>query len=94
MAKNAIFEHKNGQKYHFRVGFMKQTPWGADFDVVLFECEWPPPPIYLHDYLEHVFKIWHGFSTNVKKIFFCVRNFCRPPETPLWPEISVTEKNF
>ena len=22
MAKNAIFEHKNGQKYHFRAGFM------------------------------------------------------------------------
>ena len=22
MAKNAIFEHKNGQKYHFQVGFM------------------------------------------------------------------------
>ena len=37
------------------------------------------PPIYLHDYLEHIFKIWHGFSTNVKKLFFCVRNFCRPP---------------
>ena len=64
------------------------------FDVILFECEWPAPPIYLHDYLEHVFKIWHGFSTNVKKIFFCVRNFCRPPETPLWSEISVSEKNF
>ena len=52
------------------------------------------PPIYLHDYLEHVFKIWHGFSTHVKRIFFCVRNFCRPPEISLWPEISVSEKQF
>ena len=22
----------------------KNLSWGADFDVVLFECEWPPPP--------------------------------------------------
>ena len=27
-------------------------------------------------------------------MFFCARNFCRPPEIPLWSEISVSEKNF
>ena len=45
------------------------------------ECEWPPP-IYLHDYLEHVFKIWHGLSTNVKKKVFLCQKFLPTPRNP------------
>ena len=30
-----------------------------------------------------------GWVQHWKKIFFCVRNFCRPPETPLWCQRGV-----
>ena len=51
---------------------------------VLDLCPGPAPPIYLREFWEHSQTIWGGFSTNLEKIFLCVRNFCRPLETPLW----------
>ena len=59
--------------YFFRLGgghIQKNSHIGTDFDVVLFECEWPPP-IYLYDYLEHIPNILHAFSTNIKNVFLC-----------------------
>jgi hypothetical protein len=32
-----------------------------------------------------------GLVQHWKEIFFCVRNFCRPPETTLGAEISASE---
>jgi len=47
------------------------------------------PPIYLREYWEHSQDFWDEFSTTLERNFFCVRNFCRPPETPLWGQRGV-----
>ena len=59
-------------------------PWGNQTQAVVNMSSASTPPIYLRGFLEHSQDFWGGFRTRLEKNFFCVRNFCRPPETPLW----------
>ena len=63
--------------------------WGNQIEAILDLGSVPPPPIYLGEYWEHPQDFWGGFSTTLERNFFCVRNFCQPPETPLWGQRGV-----
>ena len=65
--------------------------WGNQTQAILDLSAVPTPPIYLHEYWEPSQDFLGGFSTTLERNFFGVRNFCRPPETPLMAEISASE---
>ena len=69
----------------------KVLPWGNQTQAILDLSAIPTHPIYLHEYWEDSQDFLGGFSTTLERNFFWVRNFCRPPETPLMAEISASE---
>ena len=67
----------------------KLRAWGNQIEAILDLGGITSPPIYLREYWEHPQDFWGGFSTTLERNFFCVRNFCRPPEMPLWGQRGV-----
>ena len=91
MTKNAIFWHKNGQKYHFRIGFMKQSSCqmqsiyaNNEFSEKIFlklshfSTHYNPLKCIYKTYILRLFWSYKNFNMKLSnfKFFYIFSNFC------------------
>ena len=67
--------------------------WGPDFDVVLFECEWPTPP-HLSPRLKMVPKRFGMVREQVWKNYFLGQEFLPDPQKRSYGKKSPTRRAF